>query len=218
MNLKDKKIAFLGDSITEGYCASKHEYCFVERIKKDKGLSEAYNYGIGGTRIAKQLKPSPESVWDKDFISRVDEMEQDADIVVVFGGTNDFGHGDAPFGSMGDDGEDTFCGCCYVLMKKLVEKYPCIPVVVVTPLHRDNENELVNKFGLPRRPLCEYVEVIRKTAEEFSLPVIDLFAKGGMQPCVKAQCKAYFVDGLHPNDAGHAKIADIISNFIEMFL
>lgn len=27
---------------------------------------------------------------------RVDEMDDDADIVIVFGGTNGYGHGDAP--------------------------------------------------------------------------------------------------------------------------
>ena len=215
MNLKDKKIAFLGDSITEGYGASAIENCFVERIKKDKGLLEAYNYGIGGTRLAKQTRPSEEPAWDMDFISRVDGMEQDVDAVVVFGGTNDFGHGDAPFGNFGDTSNDTFCGACYVLMKKLVEKYPTVPIVIVTPLHRHNENDLVNKYGLPRKPLCEYVDIIRKTAEVFSLPVLDLFASGGMQPCVKSQYEAYFVDGLHPNDLGYKKIADILSNFME---
>ena len=218
MKLKGKRIAFLGDSITERYCASSLENSFVERIKIDKGLKEAYNYGIGGTRFAKQSKPSEDSTWDMDFISRVDGMEQDVDIVVVFGGTNDFGHGDAPFGNFGDVSEDTFCGACYVLMKKLVEKYPTVPVIIVTPLHRHNENELINKFGLPRQPLREYVDIIRKTAEVFSLPVVDLFAYGGMQPCVKAQYEAYFVDGLHPNDAGHAKIAEMLSKFMEMFL
>ena len=218
MNLKGKRIAFLGDSITERYCASSVENCFVERIKRDKELAEAYNYGIGGTRIAKQLSPSEDTAWDRDFISRVDSMEQDVDAVVVFGGTNDFGHGDAPFGELGDVSEDTFCGACYVLMKKLVEKYPTVPIVIVTPLHRHNENELINKYGLPRKPLCEYVNIIRKTAEVFSLPVADLFAYSGMQPCVKAQYEAYFVDGLHPNDLGHAKIAEILSNFIERFV
>ena len=215
MNLKGKKIAFLGDSITERYCASSIEYCFVERIKRDKELAEAYNYGIGGTRIARNIEPSPEPAWDQNFISRVDAMEQDVDAVMVFGGTNDFGHGDLPFGEFGDETEDTFCGSCYVLMKMLVEKYPSVPVVVATPLHRTGEYELVNKFGKPRKPLCEYVEIIRKTAARFSLPVLDLYASSGMQPCIDAQNKLYFVDGLHPNNLGHEKLANIISHFFE---
>jgi lysophospholipase L1-like esterase len=36
-----------------------------------------------------------------------------------------------------------------------------------------------------------------------------------MQPCIDEQNKLYFVDGLHPNDAGHEKLAKIISHFFE---
>ena len=54
------------------------------------------NYGIGGTRIARQSKQSAEERWDKDFCSRVATMQDEADAVVVFGGTNDYGHGDTP--------------------------------------------------------------------------------------------------------------------------
>lgn len=54
------------------------------------------NYGIGGTRIARQSKQSAEERWDKDFCSRVATIQDEADAVVVFGGTNDYGHGDTP--------------------------------------------------------------------------------------------------------------------------
>jgi hypothetical protein len=45
--------------------------------------------------------------------------------------------------------------------------------------------------------------------------VLDLYASSGMQPCIDEQNKLYFVDGLHPNDAGHEKLAKIISHFFE---
>ena len=47
----------------------------------------------------------------------------DADGVVVFGGTDDFGHGDAPIGTPSDRTYDTFYGACHVLFSKLIEKY-----------------------------------------------------------------------------------------------
>ncbi len=37
-------------------------------------------------------------------------MDNDADIIIVFGGTNDFGNGDAPFGEMSDRTPYTFYG------------------------------------------------------------------------------------------------------------
>ena len=61
---------------------------------------------------------------DQDFCSRVATMDPDADIVVVFGGTNDFAHGDDPIGEMLDRCTTTFYGACHVLMARLIEKYP----------------------------------------------------------------------------------------------
>jgi len=96
MELKGKKINFLGDSITEGHGASCVENRFTDIIAREEGIVMR-NYGIGGTRFAKQAKPSENPRWDLDFLSRAKEMDEDADAVVIFGGTNDFGHGDAPW-------------------------------------------------------------------------------------------------------------------------
>ena len=53
MELEKLKINFLGDSITEGVGASTPEKCFVSQIaQKTKAICN--NYGISGTRIAKQ--------------------------------------------------------------------------------------------------------------------------------------------------------------------
>ena len=121
--------------------------------------AQCYGYGIGGTRIARQQKPTDER-WDQDFISRVDGMIPDADIVVVFGGTNDFGHGDAAFGTMNDRTPDTFCGALHVLYQKLYEKYPEAQLVVMTPTHRLSEDERDwNERGIRRvGVLADYVE------------------------------------------------------------
>lgn len=89
------------------------------------------NYGIGGTRIARQSKQSAEERWDKDFCSRVSTMQNEADAVVVFGGTNDYGHGDAPTGSMNDRTPDTFYGALHTLYSSLIEKYIGASIVVI---------------------------------------------------------------------------------------
>ena len=62
--------------------------------------AEVKNYGISGTRIAKQTHKSENERWDMDFLSRVDIMDENADVIVVFGGTTDFGHGDSKIGNM----------------------------------------------------------------------------------------------------------------------
>lgn len=217
MNLKGKKINFLGDSITEGAAASKPENTYHQLLKAEAGLLEARNYGIGGTRIARQAKPSVVERYDKYFASRIDEMEEDADIIVVFGGTNDWGHGDAPLGNMEDRTPDTFYGACHDLYQRLINKYTEKTIVVVTPLHRENEAGLRGEGKLEKdyAPLKRYVEIIREVAEYYSLPVCDLYAISGLQPELPVIKEKYCADGLHPNDAGHKIICQRLKGFLE---
>ena len=216
MEIKGKKINFLGDSITEGAGASAPQFAYHQVMKTIYGIKEARNYGIGGTRFARQKTPSVSERFDLDFCMRAEEMDKDADIVVVFGGTNDYGHGDAPLGNFEDRDEYTFSGACHVLMRKLKELYPEAEIVIVTPMHRENEN---NPCGdakpEPVGTLKEYVDIIRKTAEYYALPVCDIFAMGRVMPDIPVMKEKYTTDGLHPNDAGHRLLAERIGNFLK---
>ena len=215
MELKGTKINFLGDSITEGAGTSSHDKMYTMVIEREYGAI-CQNYGIGGTRIARQKTPTEEK-WDRDFISRVPEMDNDADIVVVFGGTNDFGHGDAPLGTMSDRTPYTFYGALHCLYTALTEKYPDVPVVILTPLHRWNEDSPKgDNKPEPVGTLKEYVNIIREVAEYYSLPVLDLFKESGLQPKIPIIQQKYVPDGLHPNDAGNAILAHKIARFLEM--
>ncbi len=154
--------------------------------------------------------------FDRHFVSRVPEMDADADVIVVFGGTNDFGHGDAPIGTMSDREDTTFYGGLHALYTALIEKYPAARIVILTPTHRLNED---NPCGDGNKPedvgrLIDYVRIIREVAEFYSLPVLDLFAASGIQPRVKVLQERYMPDGLHPNDAGNARLAEVISAFL----
>lgn len=212
MELKGKKIAFLGDSITEGVGVSSVEKTYWKLIGQRTGAG-VYGYGIGGTRIAKNRLPGNNPYVDANwFGSRVEKMIPDADIVVVFGGTNDFGHGDAPMGTMKDRTNDTFYGAYHLLMQQLINRYPYAQLVVMTPMHRCSEEDMpFNEAGIRRAGvLKDYVEAIRAVAEFYSVPVVDLFAESGIQPRMQIHKEMYMPDGLHPNDDGHIKIADCL--------
>ncbi len=213
MDLKNKTINFLGDSITEGYGASAQDKRYSDVFSEIAEIKEVRNYGISGTRIARQQKINPQTVeWDTNsFCERYDKME-DADIIVVFGGTNDYDHGDAPFGKFEDDTPDTFCGALHFLMKGLMEKFPTAEIVFLTPMHRENEEKPNASDGLP---LYAYIEMIRKTAEYYSLPILDLYSSLGINPNIKVHKELFCPDGLHPNDTGYRKIAERIKGFLE---
>ena len=134
MELKGLKINFLGDSITEGSGTSGVENTYWNVLKRNEGLSEARGYGIGGTRIARKKNPSDNPRYDLDYIKRYPEMSDDADVVVIFGGTNDFGHGDAPLGEMSDRTPYTFYGACHTLFEGVINKYPKATIIVMTPI------------------------------------------------------------------------------------
>ncbi len=213
MKLEGLKFNFLGDSITEGVGTSDNSKRYFEVLKEKFGLDEVNGYGISGTRFAKQVVPSEDPRIDKYFASRIDDMKEDVDGVVVFGGTNDFGHGDAPIGNFSDRTPDTFYGACHDLFSRLIEKYPGKTIVIMTPLHRTEELD-------PREKECgemiliDYVEIIREVAEFYSLPVCDLFKNSGLQPIVPVIQEKFIPDGLHPSDAGNEVIAERLGNFL----
>lgn len=215
MELKGKKIVFLGDSITEGHGTSDKENKTFWALTGQRTGAEVRGFGIGGTRIAPQYD-AQDNIWDQnDFIKRADQMDPDADVVVVLGGTNDFGHGNAPFGTVGDTEPNTFCGAMDTLCRRLIERYPAATVVIMTPLHRASENAVVNDNGARiAAPLSAYVDAERRVAEKYALPVLDLYRVSGLQPAVDVIRERYMPDGLHPNDAGHERIADRLIGFL----
>ena len=139
-------------------------------------------------------------------------MENDADVVVVFGGTNDFGHGNVPIGKFSDRVNTTYYGACHVLMQGLLEKYPASAIVFMTPLHRLSEDEPSMGNGLN---LKRYVDIIKEVAEYYAIPVLDLYAISGIQPRVDVMRERYCPDGLHPNGEGHKLIASRLASFLK---
>lgn len=220
MNLEGLKINFLGDSITQGVGASSEETIYHAVLKKETKLKEARNYGISGTRFALQKgtpgRPKDDYVDVNSFCERFEQMDDDADVVVVFGGTNDYGHGDARLGGFSDRTPDTFYGSCHYLFRGLIKKYLGKTIVIMTPLHRLGENrnngtQKAEGYGTLR----EYVNIIREVAEYYSLPVLDLYATSGLQPEIAEIQEKYIPDGLHPNDNGNAVIAYKLKRFLE---
>ena len=215
MKLAGLKAVFLGDSITEGSGASSPDKVYWRVLGERTGLI-VRGYGVGGTRIARQHSPSANERWDLCFNQRMYDMDKDADIVCVFGGTNDYGHGDAPIGGIDDNTEDTFYGALNHMYSYLVSTYPSSFIFAVTPLHRLNDKRNTGDgYKKPSGSLSDYVGAIRLVAEKYSLPVLDLYANAGLCPDVEASKNLWTADGLHPNDAGYRKIAGIMQAFLE---
>ena len=207
------KINFLGDSITCGEKATSPEKGFVNLVGKMLP-AEVRNYGISGTRFARQRTPSEKSYYDLYFSSRVKDMNHDADLVFVFGGTNDYGHGDAPIGKMGDKTVDTFYGAVDELINELLKYYKKEQIIFIVPLYRYDE---LNPYGsrgtakkVPGPTLPQYRSYMLEVLNKYEMNILDIKDQFG-----KAEGSDLFEDFVHPNDKGHQKLAELVVRFIK---
>lgn len=218
MELKGKIIDFLGDSITEGAGVSdvgRNRYDHV--IERRCGLKAVYNYGVGGSRLAHQIRPSENPRHDLCFCGRAYDLNRDADIIVVFGGVNDYLHGDAPVGKEGDNTPATFCGAVEWLMSFLQAEYADKVIVFVTPAHCRQDQAVSDNPAkqADAMPLPAYIDVIERAAGRHGIPVLNLYEELGLDPNIPKHMEEYAPDGLHFNDKGHAVIAEKIIQMLE---
>ena len=210
------KLLFLGDSITQGVGASTYKNCYVSLVG-EKLNCEVVNYGVSGTRIGRQEYITHNStIWNYDFRLRAQIMDEQADKVFVFGGTNDYGHGRLILGNIADKTPNTFCSELRLLIEDLLIKYGKEKLCFILPIHRFDEHgvqckgEQGDEYGAP---LVEYVESMRLIIKEYGIDILDLYENGISKPLVNTGDE-YTVDGVHPNDKGHRLIAERICEYI----
>ncbi|MBO5094309.1 MAG: hypothetical protein J6C33_08125, partial [Lachnospiraceae bacterium] len=189
------KINALGDSITYGDKLADTSLSFPNIVSAKAGAAVLNNYGWNGSNVAGE---HPDRLID-----RYSAMERDANLILVLGGTNDYGgyneQGTA-IGKIGDMTPDTFYGSLNLLMCGLKQMYPDAEIVFMTPLRRVGYMRR-NKSGYC---LNEYASAIREMAAFWGIRVIDLFNEPELD--FSSRQASYLVDGLHPNETGQALI------------
>ena len=222
MDVKGYKINILGDSITEGSGLTDMNDRYDNLLVDMLGIAKINNYSISGTRLAHQSRPSIRPRYDLCFCGRAYDMDHTADMVIVYGGVNDYFHGDAPFGEMGDTIADTYCGAVYFLMNYLRETYGEKPIIFLTPARCFLRGEIDDRIPsthatrrIPGKPLVDYADVIIETAKLFNIHVLDLYRELGINPLDPKDFEKYTVDGLHFNAEGHKILANKVIDFIK---
>lgn len=214
------KIAFLGDSITDkNVYADEVATHYTDYIYENYSfVSSIQNAGLGGSCIAGL--PNKPGV-SMSFTQRYTSIDKDVDVIVVLGGTNDFGYGTPalsnPLGEYGDDTVETFYGALKALIDGFEENYPNAKSVFVTPLYRKEQEA----NGIPTKnkydfTLSDYVEAIKETCEKRNVACFDAFNQ--IAEIDAFTYNDYEIDGLHLNTEGNVLLGKYIGDYLAEIL
>ena len=205
------KINFLGDSITEGAGADLERR--YTRLVADYFGAEECNFGVSATRIAKQRKKTP-NPDDDVFMCRAIKMDKAADFTFVFGGTNDYGHGDAPIGEFDSRDDYTFYGAFHNLVAYLKDVFKD-KLCFILPLPRYRQDDVYGDGSKEVRAgsLKEYIEAEKRVLDYYGVEYLDL-AEVFPEPKT-CEGDELTIDGLHPNIKGHRLLADCLIKYLK---
>lgn len=214
-----KKLVAIGDSITKGTGLASTEIAWSKQVASMFNMTFV-NYGIGGSELAKN---KTDGSYDPMCI-RYTDMDDDADLIIVAGGTNDWGHiagntvaGDTEYqmGEFGDSSINTFYGALDTMCRGLLTKYVGKTIFFMTPIKRysalSTPYYVQNNRGYT---LEDYANAIKKVCGFYGIPVLDMFNECSLNPIIEAIQTAYITDGTHPNFAGHRIMARQVAGFI----
>jgi lysophospholipase L1-like esterase len=198
----------LGDSVTEGTYID--DQTGVANISYHEALARQYgikitNYGIGGTTITKSKDNS-----GNGFVERYAGMSDNADIVTVFGGINDYAwSGGTPVGTFGSTDTNTMYGAMDALCKGLIQKYPTKKLGFILP-YGFNEYKGSGTW----KP---YEDAMIMVLEYYAIPYLNLRKDSLLNANIDFINTTYFknADKTHPNTKGSAIIARKIFEFLK---
>ena len=207
LDFSDKKIACLGDSITQAANLESMEdyqqYSYPTKLTEILGAEEVVNLGIGGSSIGRY--------WQDAFVDRYMDIPEDTDLILVMGGTNDgFCLHRENVGNFEERSSRTLIGDLDELMRGLKENYPDAEVVFVTPL----PNVLHDILRKDRPELMSQrviVDSMIALAKEYEFDVIDLYDSNLLDSHDAAVISNYMPDGVHCNPDGYRILAEHIA-------
>ena len=207
IDFSDKKIVCLGDSITAATNLEGQEdylkMSYPSQLGEILDAGEVVNLGIGGSSIGRY--------WENAFVDRYKEIPEDSDIIIVMGGTNDgFCASERELGSLEKREKETFAGDLNELLYGLKEDYPDAEIILVTPLS-NILHDMLRKNKSYLLPQSALVSIMIQLADEYEIPVIDLYHSGFLDSHDAAIIHSFIPDGVHGNEMGYRYLAEHIA-------
>ena len=207
IDFSDKKIVCLGDSITAATNLEGQEdylkMSYPSQLGEILDAGEVVNLGIGGSSIGRY--------WENAFVDRYKEIPEDSDIIIVMGGTNDgFCASERELGALEKREKETFAGDLNELLYGLKEDYPDAEIILVTPLS-NILHDMLRKNKSYLLPQSALVSIMIQLADEYEIPVIDLYHSGFLDSHDAAIIHSFIPDGVHGNEMGYRYLAEHIA-------
>jgi lysophospholipase L1-like esterase len=165
------------------------------------------NTGIGSTKLAGTGGVGFESFWETVRINAV--KANNPDILTIMGGTNDWA-ADIPIGNESDMlafTTSTFKGAYGYLIDAYLTWKPTLKLILMTPMYNGGATNLNGDT------IYEYAKATKEVADYYGLPFVDTLGLMGVN---SYNINTYTSDGVHPNDEGARRMANItIAEFIK---
>ncbi len=196
MSKSNKKILFIGDSISEGHAASDPSKRYTTLVTNE--LSEAgsdyqeINIAVSGSTLV-------EHPWPKHGVSGMpfkltEAISQKPDIIVIQHGVNDNGVGSSAF---------EFLWNYRKMVQALKNEFPEIKIVCMTICPSWLTDGSCWMLSMP------WVNQVNVGIQELAARENTLVAQTNF---MLQNCRELFADGVHPNDEGHRIMADSVLN------
>lgn len=252
-----KKIIAFGDSITDGCLLDptkpnglNYEDTYFAQLCAYLGASsdptdlENCNFACGGTTLTYGLNGGygisgverinkGNSFTDGGRVRNPYPNILDADLCVIFYGTNDLTAGAKAEANAADGLTDTpqamqqaktIRGGMYHMITTLRKRNPKLKILVLPPLYRradgtqlvysaDKTDVIMASTG---QSLRQFGQVIGQVAQENGARFIDWYGLFNYENFGRVDATTYSYDGLHPNVEGHKKMFDFLVERLEM--
>ena len=211
---KSLKMQLFGDSLTDNTWGDLTTW--VNHIQDDMPLYDLIivNSAVGGSRLSKG--PNTTNAVE-NIVENGTSVVSDADLYVIWAGTNDWGSGGPELGTfLGTYG---IYGAVKNIIQTLSTAHPTTMILFITPLQRYNSTDQgrdtdsngtpINTRSLTLKSFCD---AIMETCVYFGIPCLDMNGGSGIN---RINISSFTSDGLHPNSAGDKRIAHIIGKKID---
>lgn len=203
--LQEKNVLIIGDSISTDVYGNYNKW-----------VTALQNTGFfpKGTTDNNSVSSTGFVIGDgNNFVDRLTAVSnpENFDLVVVFGGINDYMRS-VPMGASGGDKETEFIPAVDYFFKYLVTNFINARIAVLSPLrYGADETNSTGKYQ------ADYASYIREAAKRYCLPVLNLTDESGFCPAVNAFAQKWTnsADSLHPNAEYQERfLAPLIKGFL----